>query len=204
MRTTKLFVLASALAACAAGEVRAGVIGIFWERSDDVWDLYAAMTPDTKILNADLGDVTITEPPDGVNTGLYSTMGAMIFADSYLTIGGVAPSFARPFTITPSGTGSYADAAWFVVGGVMAQFHVNVYSDYALQLGHFVAESGAMLSDDMGGPLGDIQSRIYLGWQDTNGVAFGVFNVPAPASAFLLAIGGVSQMRRRRRNLRGS
>ena len=200
MRTTKLFVLASALAVCAAGEVRADISGIFWERSGNVWDLYAAMTSDTSILNADLGDVTITEPPDGVNTGLYSTMGAMIFADSYLTIGGVDASFARPFTITPSRTGSFADAAWFVVGGVMAQFHPNDYSDYALQLGHFVAESGAMLSDDMGGPLGDIQSRIYIGWEDMNGVDFGVFNIPAPASAFLLALIGVAPSRRRRRD----
>ena len=201
MKTTKLFVLAAALAVCAAGEVRADVISMFWDRSGDVWDLYAAITEDTSILNADLGDVTIDLLPDGVNTGLYSTMGAMIFADSYLTIGGVNPSFARPFTITASGTGSFADAAWFVVGGVMAMFHPNDYSDYALQLGHFVAESGAMLSDDMGGPLGDIHSRIYIGWQDDNNeVASGVYNIPAPAAAFLLALGGVSQMRRRRRN----
>ena len=200
MKTTKLFVLAAALAVCAAGEVRADISGIFWERSGNVWDLYAAMTPDTSILNADLGDVTITEPPDGVNTGLYSTKGAIIFADSYLTIGGVDPSFARLFTITPSCNGSYVDAAWFVIGGVMAQFHPNDYSDYALQLGHFVAESGAMLSDGMGGPNSDIESRIFIGWEDTNGVGFGVFNIPGPASAFLLALGGVSQMRRRRRS----
>ena len=151
MKTTRLFAVATAIAACAAGEVRADIIGMFWERSDDVWDLYAAMTMDTSILNADMVDFTITLPPDGLNTGLYSTTGGITSGDSYVTIGGVAPSFARLL----SGTGSYADASWFVIGGVVAQLHPNMYSDYALQLGHFVAEAGTTLSDGMGGLSGD-------------------------------------------------
>ena len=211
MRETKLY-LAGAVIAWGAGQASADVIGTFWElEAPNVYNLYAAMSSDTIVFNADLGDTTINLPPKGVNTGLFSSMGSIIFSgdpygssspDSWLGIGNVSNptdlDFARLLTVDPFGTGSMADAAWFVIGGVPAQFHLNDLSDYALQLGHFVVDDGAFI----GGMAGGIQSRIFIGWEDMDGVAeFGVFNValiPTPASIALLMVGGLAHSRRRR------
>lgn len=208
MKITRMYLFVAAASAWCSSEASAGVIGMFFEvEAPNVYNLYAAMSADTVVFNADLGDGTIDLPPDGVNTGLFSSMGEVIFSgdpfcstspDSCLMIGGVDPMFARPFTVTPFGTGSMADAAWFVIGGVPAQLHPNDFSDYALQLGHFVVEDGARLAG------GGIQSRIYLGWEDIDGVAeFGVFTIiPAPGSIALLALAVIPHLCRTRRRER--
>ena len=206
-----------AVVLCAGGESHAEVVGIFWEKEElppmslyTIWNLYAAVdTAQTFVSTADLGDLGVG------STGLFSTMGFSIIysgdpfcstsLDSCLTIGSVDPTFARDFTVTPSGTGGVADAAWFVTVDVFPILLSNDFSSYATQLGHFVVDPGApldVLGGPMGGPNGDIQSRIFVGWTDATGVGFGLFDIPitpAPASFAVLVLGGMSQSRRRRR-----
>jgi hypothetical protein len=207
MKLSQVCLLGAVVVACAAMEVQGEVVGMFWqEEGPNVWNLYAAVTDtdDTFVLSADLGDDGIDLPPDGVNNGLYSDTGAIFDPpQSLLTIGGVTPTFARPFTITPSGSGSYADASWFVTDGVAGEFLPDIgnpYTDFALWLGHFEVEDGAFLGGDMGGPLGDIQSRVFIGWENSqNQPGFGVFNIyrtPAPGSLALLALAGLLRRRR--------
>lgn len=207
MKNATMFVLCAVGALWAPRGAGADVLATFWETEldappgVDVYDLFASVTAETLVLNADLGDDTIDLPPDGVNTGLFSAMGA-ILDDSFVTLGGEDVSFARPFTITPSGSGSLADAAWFVIGGVPPEFHPNDYSSYALWLGRFVVDKHALLGGDIGGPGGDIQSRIFVGWTDDFGVGFGVFNIPhipAPASLAVLLVGALTGSMPRRR-----
>ncbi len=201
MTRQQVLMLAGAVVLCATAGARGDVVGIFWEGSNTEWDVFAALTADTVLLTGDMGDVGLNEPPDGVNNGLYSSMGQIIAQESFMTFGGVPPIPIRLLTITPSGTGSLADAAGFVIGGVLAQPHPNDFSFYALQLGHFVVDSDTFIGG-LGGPNLDVQSRIHLGWTDVDGVAeSGVFNIPripGPASVGLLALGLVGHSRRRR------
>ena len=97
---------------------------------------------------------------------------------------------------------SLADASWFVIGGVPPEFHPNDDSNYALWVGHFVVDKNARLGGDIGGPDGDIQSRIFVGWTDDLGFGFGVFNIPlipAPASLAVLLVGALTGSMPRRR-----
>ncbi|MEE8154918.1 MAG: hypothetical protein V3T53_08135, partial [Phycisphaerales bacterium] len=55
-----------------------GVLDVFWELDGSGWDLFASVTADTVIFNADLGDENINLPPGGVNTGLFSTNGNIL------------------------------------------------------------------------------------------------------------------------------
>jgi hypothetical protein len=196
---TRLLIVLGVLTASIVNEARADVFGVFWElESPTTYNLFATMSSDTVVLTADLGDTTIDLPPDGVNTGLFSSMGHIILAQSFLTIGAVNPSFARRFMVTDFGVdGSRADAAWYVIGGVLAQPHQGSPSGHALRLAHVVIDDGALL----GGLAGGIQSRIYIGWEDLDGIAEeGVFNiVPAPPAVALLALGVIPHARRRRR-----
>lgn len=196
-----------AVVACAAGESHASVVGMFWEEevpNTNIWNLYAAVdSAQTFVLTADLGDLGVG------STGLFSTMGAIISAESFVTIGSVNPSFARAFAVTPSGSGSMLDAAWFVTVDVFPILLPNEFSAFATQLGHFVLDPGApgaFLGGNMGGPNSDIQSRMFVGWQDVNGVGFGLFDIsmtPTPGSILLLALGAIFSTRRRRRIHKG-
>ncbi len=201
MTRQQVLMLAGAVVLCATASARGDVVGIFWEGSNTEWDVFAALTADTVLLAADMGDVGLDEPPDGVNNGLYSSIGQIIAQGSFVTFGGVPPFLLRSLTINPSGTGSLADAAWFAIGGVPAQPHPNDFSTHALQLGHFVVEPDTFIGG-LGGPNLDVQSSIHLGWTDIDGPPeSGVFNipqVPGPASVGLLALGLVGHGRRRR------
>ena len=210
MKITKTYLAVAMSCACGAATItHADVLGAYLElESPNVYNLYAAMSADTIVFNADLGDTTIDLPPAGVNNGLFSEQGAILFSgdpfastspDSWLSIGDVSSpgslQFGRPMSVDPFGTGSMADAAWFVIDGVAAEFRPNQWSDYALQLGHFVVEDGALL----GGFAGGLPSRIYIGWEDDDGVAeFGVFNIPTPAALSLLLCSAFCSRRRRR------
>ena len=78
-----------------------GVLGISWEPVEWGWDLYANVSQDTIVLNADLGDVNIDLLPDGSNTGLFSTNGDIV-KGSFVALGDEIIVFARPLSITPS------------------------------------------------------------------------------------------------------
>lgn len=204
MSTAFVSALATAAALGAAPMVTAGVINVTWDRSSApagqaAWDLYASVTADTLTLNADLGDQAIDEPPDGIDTGLYSIGGTML-AGSFVTLGGANISFARDLTITPSGAGSLADAAWFFALGVAPE--MDGQGGYRIRLGRFFVDEGTGLGGALGGPGGDLQSRIFIGWEDDAGAGVGVFNipfVPAPGAAALLALTVLGCRQRRRR-----
>ncbi|MCH8823569.1 MAG: hypothetical protein IH984_08690 [Planctomycetes bacterium] len=152
-----------------------GVLGVSWEPVDMGWDLYANVSQDTIVLNADLGDVNIDLLPDGINAGLFSTNG-IILIGSFLALGDEAIDFARILTITPSGTGSLVDASWYALNGATPEFDPE--TGYRVWLGRFFVEPGASLGGASGGPNSDTQSRVYIGWVDDNGIGVGVFDIP--------------------------
>ena len=208
MRELTVRVLATALALCAAPSASAGVISVFWNEADapvgqTAWDLYASVTEDTTVLNADLGDEQIDLPPDGVNTGLFSNGGA-ILGSSFVTLGGANVQFARALTITPSGSGSMVDAAWFFALGVDPEFDAE--DGYRVWLGRFFVNEGVVLGGALGGPDRDIQSRIFIGWEDDAGAGLGVYDIPrapAPGAVSLLALLALTSRRGRRRGFAG-
>ncbi|MEE8154363.1 MAG: right-handed parallel beta-helix repeat-containing protein, partial [Phycisphaerales bacterium] len=99
-----------------------------------------------------------------------------ILDTSFLALGNEAVSFARPFTISPSGTGSLADAAWYTTNGATPEFDPD--TGYRVLLGRFFVDQGATLGGAFGGPNADTQSRVYVGWMDDIGIRIGVFDVP--------------------------
>lgn len=152
-----------------------GVSGISWEFTGTSWELYANVTVDTVVLNADVGDQNINLPPNGVNTGLFSSNGN-ILGSSTLALGAEAVSFPRALTITPSGTGSLLDAAWYAQFGAPAVFDPD--AGYRVYLGEIFIAPGATLGGAFGGKGGATQSRIYIGWIDDLGIDIGVFDIP--------------------------
>ncbi len=154
-----------------------GVFGVSWEPIASGWDLYANVSEDTIVLNADLGDVNIDLLPDGINTGLYSTNGSINVKGSFLALGEEEITAPRDLSIIPSASGSFADAAWFAQNGAIPVFDPE--TGYRVWLGRFLVEPGADLGGPFGGPGSDTQSRIYVGWVDDNGVGIGVFDIPS-------------------------
>ena len=96
MRKFNNFVLVVLASLCITAQTIAGggVLDVFWELNGGGWDLYAGVTADTVILNADLGDQNIDLPPGGINTGLFSTNGD-ILGTSSLALGTEDESYAR-------------------------------------------------------------------------------------------------------------
>lgn len=151
-----------------------GVSGVSWEFTGTSWELYANATVDTVVNIADLGDQTINLPPGGLNTGLFSSNGS-ILGSSTLALGSEIVFFPRAFTITPSGTGSLADASWYAQPGSAAVFDPD--AGYRIYLGEFFIDPGATLGGAFGGKGGATQSRIFIGWVDDLGIDFAVFNI---------------------------
>ncbi len=176
MRSSDAYTLVTALVLCAAPVSLAGVMNVFWEQNGSGWDLFASVTADTIVYNADLGDETINLPPaNAPNTGLFSTNGA-ILDTSFLALGDETVQIAREFTISPSGTGSLADASWYATNGAVPEFDPD--TGYRIWLGRFFIEEGATLGGAFGGPNADTQSRIYIGSLDDNGIGLNVFEIP--------------------------
>jgi len=198
-------------AAAAAGSVAMSsvgfgqVLGVEWRTNSlTSFDLFAEVAPGTTVLNADVGDETIDMPPGGVNHGLFSS-GGDILPTSGVALGQFGSgevAFAREASITEVGDGSLFDASWFVVGGVAGeQVDVDSGSILGVMLGTFDVEPGATLGG-LGGLDGSLQSRIFFTWTSDQGTGSGVFDiaqVPAPGSAALLALAGLTMARRRRR-----
>lgn len=155
-----------------------GITGISWQFTGTSWELYANCTSDTIVLNADLGDENINLPPGGINTGLFSTNGS-ILGSSTLALGDEVISFPRAFTITPLGSGSLADAAWYTQLGAAAVFDAT--EGYRVYLGEFFIAPGATL----GGLGKGTQSRLYIGWVDNLGIDIGVFDIPEACVALV-------------------
>lgn len=165
------------------------ISGVSWQFTGTSWELYANATVDTVVLNADLGDQNINLPPGGVNTGLYSSNGD-ILGSSTLALGTELVSFARGVTITPSGSGSLLDAAWYAPFGAPAVF--DPIEGYRIFLGEFFIDPGATLGGDTGGKGGTTQSRIYIGWIDDIGIDIGVFDIPEACVALVNVPGDVA------------
>ncbi len=195
-----------------ASTAHGGIIGTQWLRvgPSEVW-LYALAEENTVLLNADLGDTNIDQAPDGVNNGLYSTDGAVLNSSSLTIEPRDGSLFApRPLSITPSGSGSHLDAAWFTDDPSFAAF-VDFGSGptQAFLLARIDLEfNTTTIGGPNGGPTGDIQSRIYIGWTDEflRGTAqFGVFDIPeipAPPTALIAAPLIAASSRRRRTTTR--
>lgn len=159
-----------------------GITGVSWQFTGTSWELYANATVDTVALNADLGDQNINLPPGGVNTGLFSSNGS-ILGSSTLSLGVEVVSFPRALTITPSGTGSVLDAAWYAQFGSAAVF--DPVEGYRVFLGEFFIDPGATLGGAFGGPGANTQSRIYIGWIDDLGIDIAVFDIPEACVALV-------------------
>ncbi len=187
----------------------AGIINVSWEQqptlnAPQVFNLYANVTADVRITNADLGNTNINELPGGINNGLYSTSNPLSLPSAFTPkLGNESIFILRQPAITFSGTGSHLDASWMFAAGATPE--INPLGGHRILLGAFQVNPGTTLGGPNGGPSNNTQSRIFLGWAvGTNGFG-GVFDIPtitaipAPSPLAALALATLTTRKRKRK-----